>query len=253
MVLVMAQAYRASYMSSGTPDTLRNAEAMDGPTLTAISAAAKTNSIWVDSCLHENNSSDNGDGDARVYNTQYVVNDVGTLVSSYRKIHLFDITIPAQNINLKESNSIRPGTEKVVVNDTPIGNIGLATCYDVRFPEHAISLLSQNATVLTFPSAFTVPTGRAHWHTLLKARAIESQAFVIAAAQCGQHNEKRQSYGHSLVVSPWGDVLYDGGGYSSDGFDDQQNLNYLGYCDLDLIEETRIKMPIAQHRAAAAI
>ena len=242
----------ASYMSVSSADTISNADSVDGPTVQQLREEARISNIWLSSCLHE--KSDNGDSDHRVYNSQLMINPKGDVVSLYRKIHLFDISIPDKGISLMESHSIRPGNQYVPCTDTPVGNVGLATCYDMRFPEMTVKLREMGASLLTFPSAFTVPTGKAHWHTLLRARAIESQCFVVAAAQVGQHNEKRQSYGHSLVVSPWGEVLYDGGGYSSEGFDETtQELDFVGFVEIDLalVDEVRTKMPIAAHRESA--
>jgi deaminated glutathione amidase len=107
---------------------------------------------------------------------------------------------------LKESNSVEAGNDIVPPIETPIGILGMMICFDLRFPEISLRLGRQGAQVLVYPSAFTVPTGKAHWETLLRARAIENQAYVIAAAQCGRHNEKRVSYGDSIVVDPWGKV-----------------------------------------------
>ena len=99
------------------------------------------------------------------------------------------------------------GTQILPPFDTPLGRVGLTICFDLRFPEISLALKRQNAEIITYPSAFTIPTGRAHWETLLRARAIETESYVIAAAQVGQHNEKRASYGHSLIVSPWGEIV----------------------------------------------
>ena len=104
------------------------------------------------------------------------------------------------------------GTQILPPFDTPLGRVGLTICFDLRFPEISLALKRQNAEIITYPSAFTIPTGRAHWETLLRARAIETESYVIAAAQVGQHNEKRASYGHSLIVSPWGEVVAQLGG-----------------------------------------
>jgi len=149
---------------------------------------------------------------------------VGRPLGSYRKMHLFDVSLPLQNIHLRESSTTAPGCT-LTVCDSPLGRLGLTTCYDLRFPALYAALVEGNdddgdgdgdggggAEVLLVPSAFTVPTGRAHWHTLLTARAIETQSYVIAAAQVGRHNGKRESYGHSLAVDPWGEVLADAGG-----------------------------------------
>lgn len=129
----------------------------------------------------------------RVYNTHVIIDNTGDVKCLYRKIHLFDVSIPGK-FTLKESNTTGPGTE-LVTCDSPLGKLGVTTCYDMRFPEMYIHLVECGSQVLLMPSAFTVPTGSAHWHTLLRARAIESQCYVLAAAQYGKHNEKRESYG----------------------------------------------------------
>jgi predicted amidohydrolase len=139
------------------------------------------------------------------YNSCAVINPAGELVSVYRKIHLFDVDIPG-GATLKESAATSAGEEALTV-DTSIGRVGLSICYDLRFPELYRALtLDQGAQVLVVPAAFTAHTGAAHWHTLLRARAIENQCWVLAAAQSGRHNSKRASYGHSLIIDPWGVV-----------------------------------------------
>ena len=139
---------------------------------------------------------------SKIYNTHVVINDQGQIQSFYHKIHLFDVSIPGK-VQLKESNTTAPG-QKLVVCDSPIGKLALTICYDMRFPEMYTQLVQQGgAQVILIPSAFTVPTGIAHWHALLRARAIENQCYVVAAAQVGQHNEKRKSYGHSLVLGKY--------------------------------------------------
>lgn len=138
------------------------------------------------------------------YNSCAVVNPSGELVSVYRKIHLFDVDIPGTV--LKESAATSAGKSLEVV-DTSIGRVGLSICYDLRFPEMFRTLtLEHGAEVLVVPAAFTAHTGAAHWHTLLRARAIENQCWVLAAGQSGRHNSKRASYGHSLIIDPWGDI-----------------------------------------------
>lgn len=143
---------------------------------------------------------------ARTYNTAVVINPGGHLIASYRKIHLFDVDIPG-GATLRESDSTAPGDELVVV-EIAGARVGLSICYDVRFPELYRALVKdRGADVLLVPAAFTAHTGAAHWHLLLRARAIENQAWVVAPAQWGRHNEKRESYGHTLVVDPWGTLV----------------------------------------------
>lgn len=133
----------------------------------------------------------------------------GDRIASYDKIHLFDVDLPTGE-RIRESEAYEGGGDATVV-PTPWGNVGLTICYDVRFPSLYRQLAQHGADFLTVPSAFTVPTGEAHWHVLLRARAIETGAYVLAAAQTGEHDSGRRTYGHSLVVSPWGDVIADAG------------------------------------------
>jgi predicted amidohydrolase len=135
-----------------------------------------------------------------------VFDDTGKRVARYDKMHLFDVEIPGREESYRESASIAPGSEAVVV-PTPIGKIGLAVCYDMRFPELSRQLVAQGAEVLSFPAAFTVPTGQAHWDVLLRARAIENLCYVMAPAQVGKHASGRDTYGNALIVDPWGAVL----------------------------------------------
>jgi predicted amidohydrolase len=175
-------------------------------------------------------------GDARVFNTSVVVDPTGELLARYRKIHLFDVDLPGAV--LRESASVAPGSE-VVVAKLPQCTLGLSVCYDVRFPELYRALVDLGSTVLLVPAAFTVPTGRDHWEILLRARAIESQCFVIAAAQWGDHGKTRKSYGRALIVDPWGTVLCtvpDGEGVA------------LAELDFARLEDVRRRLPSLRHR-----
>lgn len=153
---------------------------------------------------------------------------------TYDKIHMFDVDL-ANGESWRESNAYEPGREVVCVEDTPLGQLGLTICYDLRFPALFETLGQRRCDAITVPAAFTVPTGAAHWHILLRARAIEASAFVIAAAQVGQHEDGRETYGHSLVVDPWGEVLLDMGGEEPG----------LGLCDIDTgrVAEVRAQIP----------
>ena len=148
-------------------------------------------------------------GETRLANRSFVIDPDGKIVARYDKIHMFDIDLP-DGESYRESNAYRPGGGTVVV-ETPWGRLGMSVCYDVRFPNLYRSLAQAGADFLTVPSVFTVPTGSAHWHVLLRARAIENGCFVFAPAQWGEHTAGRRSYGHSLIVDPWGEVLADGG------------------------------------------
>jgi predicted amidohydrolase len=144
------------------------------------------------------------ENDSRVYNTSLVFDPAGQAVARYRKIHLFDVDLG--DATYRESKHFAPG-EEVVVAETAFGGVGLSICYDLRFPELYRAHSDHGVHFIAVPSAFMPQTGRDHWEVLLRARAIESQSFVVAAAQCGQHSPDRSSYGHSLIIDPWGKVL----------------------------------------------
>jgi deaminated glutathione amidase len=146
------------------------------------------------------------DNPRRAANASLLINAQGERVARYDKIHLFDVTIPGRNEQYRESSHVLPGRE-LVVADTPVGKLGLSVCYDMRFPELYRELVLQGAEWLAMPAAFTVPTGRAHWETLLRARAIENLCYVVAPAQAGLHSSGRETYGDSLIVDYWGQVL----------------------------------------------
>jgi deaminated glutathione amidase len=147
-----------------------------------------------------------GDSDSRVANSSLLIDAAGKRVARYDKIHLFDVTIPGREEQYRESAHVAAGREPVIA-DTPVGKLGLSVCYDMRFPELYRELVSQGAEWLAMPAAFTVPTGRAHWETLLRARAIENLCYVVAPAQSGTHTSGRETYGDSLIVDYWGQVL----------------------------------------------
>ncbi len=149
------------------------------------------------------------EGEERLANRSFLLDAAGGIVARYDKIHMFDIDLPGGE-SYRESNAYRPGGHTVVA-ETPWGRLGMSVCYDVRFPQLYRALAQAGADFLAVPSVFTVPTGRAHWHVLLRARAIENGCFVFAPAQWGEHTAGRKSYGHSLIVDPWGEVLADGG------------------------------------------
>ncbi|MEE4317407.1 carbon-nitrogen hydrolase family protein [Erythrobacter dokdonensis] len=158
---------------------------------------------------------------------------------TYDKIHMFDVQL-ATGEAWRESAAYEPGREVVTVEDTPIGRLGLTVCYDLRFPALFGALGDRRCDAIAVPAAFTKPTGEAHWHVMLRARAIEAQAFVIAAAQVGRHEDGRETYGHSLVVDPWGEVLLDMGGQEPG----------LALCDIDFgrISEVRRQVPALANR-----
>jgi len=147
--------------------------------------------------------------DERIANRSYLLDAKGAVVASYDKIHMFDCVLPDGKV-IRESSAYRPG-DKAVVADTPWGKFGLTVCYDLRFPQLYRTLAKAGACYLTIPSSFQRVTGKFHWHTLIRARAIENACFVFAPAMCGDHPGNRTTYGHSLIVDPWGEVLGDGG------------------------------------------
>ena len=173
----------------------------------------------------------------RAVNRSFLIAPDGALIASYDKIHMFDIDLPGGE-SYRESANYQPG-ETAVISDLPWGRIGLTICYDLRFPALYRALAESGASFLTVPSAFTVRTGEAHWHTLLRARAIENGCFVFAAAQAGTHESKRQSYGHSLIVDPWGVVLAEGGGTETGVF--------MARIDPAKVETARKTVPSLQH------
>jgi predicted amidohydrolase len=173
----------------------------------------------------------------KVHNTCVHLGRDGTVRASYRKIHLFDVDL-ADGTRLEESQFVVEG-EQVQVSDAPFGKLGLSICYDLRFPELYRKLVDQGAIALTVPAAFTLHTGKDHWHVLLRARAIESQAYVIAAAQTGLHFGKRVSYGHALVADPWGCVIAQCGEGEGVAF---------ASIDPSVVERVRRQLPSLSHR-----
>ena len=171
-------------------------------------------------------------------NRSFVIDPRGEIRARYDKIHLFDVDLPTGE-SWRESNTYRHGQEAVVVTGTPVGTLGLAICYDLRFPALFARLAEANADVIAVPAAFTVPTGKAHWEVLLRARAIEAGLFIVAAAQSGHHEDGRTTYGHSLIVDPWGDVLLDMG--------DGAGVK-VADIDLSRITDVRSRVPAISHR-----
>jgi predicted amidohydrolase len=194
-----------SFLGRHEGDKLAIAEALDGngPVMSTLRELATKHGVWIlGGGTPELVRGDN----KRTYNTAVTIDPRGELMARYRKIHLFDVEIPGGAV-LRESDGTAAGDELVVVDVAGVP-IGVSICYDVRFPELYRQLVKDmGAEVLVVPAAFTAHTGAAHWHLLLRARAVEDQAWVVAPAQWGRHNEKRESYGHSLVVDPWGTIV----------------------------------------------
>ena len=226
-----------AFLGSREGAALAVAEALDGagPILTMLRRAARAYQITiVAGGLPERTA----EGGTRIHNCCTVVQPDGTIGAAYRKIHLFDVALADGSVH-QESAQVAPGQE-VVVADTPLGKLGLSVCYDVRFPELYRALVDRGATHFVVPAAFTLHTGKDHWHTLLRARAIENLAFVLAPAQVGRHNDKRVTYGHALIVDPWGNVLADGG---SEG-----TGVVVAALDVALQQKWRRELPCLDHR-----
>ncbi len=206
----------------------------DDPVLEAVQQAARKNRLWV----HLGSLALAGAGaEDRLVNRGFLIDAEGRIRARYDKIHLFDVDLPTGE-SWRESAAYAGG-ERAVVVETPFGRLGLSVCYDLRFPDLYRALTDAGASILSVPAAFTVPTGKAHWHILLRARAIEAGVFVIAAAQAGRHEDGRETYGHSLVVNPWGEVLLDMGEERGVGFAE---------IDLGQVEEVRSRIPAIHHR-----
>ncbi len=172
----------------------------------------------------------------KMANRQFLIDDGGNIVARYSKIHMFDVQV-GDGQTYRESNTYRAGEEAVVV-ETPWCKLGLSICYDIRFPYLYRDLAKAGAEVIVTPAAFTKVTGEAHWHVLQRARAIENGVFIVTAAQTGEHAEGRQTYGHSLVVDPWGRVLSDAG----------EDVGVtLAEIDLSEVEKARAKVPSLTH------
>jgi predicted amidohydrolase len=202
--------------------------------LAAVREAAAKAGIWV----HLGSLAVLRD-DGKLANRGFVIDDTGEIRARYDKMHLFDVDLPSGE-SWRESNSYTRG-ERAVTVKTPLGVLGLAICYDLRFPDLFRTLSDAGATMLAVPAAFTRPTGAAHWHILLRARAIEAASFVIAAAQTGLHADGRATYGHSLAIDPWGEVLLDMGEPAG-----------LAFAEIDpeRVNAARARVPVLQHRRA---
>src|SRR5688572_5740911 len=221
----------------GSPEDLRaGAEPVPGPTTEWAGALCRELRVWmVAGSIVERVA-----GDDKLRKTSVLIDPAGELRASYRKIHMFDVEVGG--ITYRESDAEAPGDE-VVVADAGGLELGMAVCYDLRFPELFRIMAVRGARVFSLPSAFTVPTGRAHWETLVRARAIENQAFVIAAGQIGRHPPDHESYGHSMIVDPWGVVLAEA--------PDEQCV-VVADLDLEAQREVRAKLPSLANRRPQA-
>ncbi|MCC7382589.1 MAG: carbon-nitrogen hydrolase family protein [Deltaproteobacteria bacterium] len=189
-----------SFMGS-EEEKLRLAESLDGPSFQRLAGWARRHSIWLLGGTLPEKSLDT----PRAFNTSTLFSPEGRLVAAYRKIHLFDVEL-GEGATHRESSSVEPGRHPVLA-ETPLGKIGLSVCYDLRFATLYRALVRRGAEILTVPAAFTVPTGRDHWEVLLRARAIENLAYVIAPGQFGANTDTRRTFGRSMIIDPWGTVL----------------------------------------------
>ena len=205
----------------------------------ALQALAQKHGIW----LHSGSIPLLADDGQRRVNRSHVIAADGSIRARYDKIHMFDVTLP-NGENWTESAAYVGGDALAVV-DTPLGRLGLSICYDLRFPELYRSLVDQGAALIAIPAAFTVPTGEAHWHVLMRARAIETGCHVLAAAQGGDHEDGRSTYGHSLIVDPWGAVQGEGG--ASDGETGYRVI--LAPIEAAAADRARAAIPLARSRA----
>ncbi|OJD11728.1 hypothetical protein AJ78_07549 [Emergomyces pasteurianus Ep9510] len=225
----------SDYIASSPVETVSLAQPVQqSPFVLGLQKEARESRLPINVGIHEP-----AQGNEKVKNTLIWIDEMGEITQRYQKIHLFDVDIKAGAV-LKESRSVEKGMKILPPFNTPVGSVGLSICFDLRFPEISLSLRRQGAQVITYPSAFTVPTGQAHWETLLRARAIETQSYVIAAAQFGAHNHKRVSYGHSMIVNPWGEVVAKLGG----GSESQEPEIAVAEIDMELLEKVRSEMPL---------
>ncbi|MCC7393317.1 MAG: carbon-nitrogen hydrolase family protein [Sphingomonadaceae bacterium] len=207
------------------------------PYYAAVVAAARKNHLWIHA-----GSIPHAGADGKWRNRSFVVDDQGECAAIYDKIHLFDVDL-ASGESWRESNAYAAG-ECAAMVDTPVGKLGLTICYDLRFGELFHAYARAGAELITVPAAFTRPTGEAHWEILLRARAIESGAWVIAPAQCGNHADGRATWGHSMIIDPWGRVVHDSGEHNGVAIVD---------VDLALVANARAQIPQLQHRRPFAL
>ena len=217
----------------------------DSPWPSALQAMAQRHGIW----LHSGSMPLLADDGERRVNRSHVIAADGSIRARYDKVHMFDVTLPSGE-NWRESATYVGGDALAVV-ETPLGRMGLTICYDLRFPELYRALAARGAAVIAIPAAFTVSTGEAHWHVLMRARAIETQCHVVAAAQCGTHGDGRQTFGHSLAIDPWGAILAD-----AEGEEAMAGKGYrmaLAPVDPAAAERARQAIPLERSRAARNI
>ena len=231
---VLTPEYTLMMDGSGRVMRERALEADGAPALPELQALARELSVW----LLVGSLTLKTEGE-RIANRSYLLRPDGSVAATYDKIHMFDVTLPDGKV-IRESSAYRPG-EQAVLASTPWGTMGLTVCYDLRFPHLYRALAKAGAAYITIPSSFQRATGKVHWHTLIKARAIENACFVFAPAMCGEHPGSRTTYGHSLVVDPWGEVLADG-----------REAPGIVYADIDPARIGRVRgmLPCLEHDRA---
>ena len=212
----------------------------DGPVQAFLAEQAARHRLWlVGGTIPLRTAAD----DDRVRAACLLFDDRGRQVARYDKVHLFDVQVVGGTERYAESATIEPG-ERYVVADTPVARLGLAVCYDLRFPEQFRAMVERGMAILALPAAFTAATGKAHWETLLRARAIENQCYVVASAQGGKHANGRETHGDSMIVDPWGEIVHrlaNGPGVVLAEFDPER------------LEKVRRQFPVLEHRVSAAI
>lgn len=224
------------YIGESKQQSMDMAESIQGEIINEYKKLAKDLDVWLSVGGFHEKGPENAEK-PRVYNTHVVINSQGVIEDTYSKTHMFDLDIPGK-VRLCESDYTVPGPRIAPPVATPVGKVGMAICYDMRFPQLSQALTQLGAEILTYPSAFTVPTGMAHWEVLLRNRAIECQCYVVAAAQTGRHNDKRTSYGHSMVIDPWGTVIAEC----------PEGIGVItAEIDLKYLAQVRTQMPVQEH------
>lgn len=231
---VLAPEYALMMDGSGRVMRERALKADGGAPLTALQSLARGLGVWL-----LMGSLTVRTEEERIANRSYLISSEGKVVATYDKIHMFDVTLPDGKV-IRESSAYRPG-DRAVVADTPWGRLGMTVCYDLRFPGLFRVLAQAGAQFITVPSSFQRQTGKSHWHALLKARAIENECFILAPAMCGDHPGNRQTYGHSLIIDPWGEILAEAG----------ETVEII-YADIDPARVARVRgmIPSLEHDRA---
>ena len=218
----------AFFMGANAEESFANAQTMESHK--AVQAMQKLSSdlkIWLLFCVAVKTEN------TKLLNRSILMNPQGVITAHYDKIHLFDVDVPGGESH-RESDNFAPG-QNIVTADLPWGKLGMSICYDLRFPYLFRNLAQNGAKIITVPSAFTHKTGAAHWHILLRARAIETSSYIIAPAQCGKHPRGRQTYGHSLIIDPWGNIL-------AEASEDKEEV-IIASVNIAIADEIRVKLP----------